>query len=361
MNNNDYTIRIHKNISQELVNAWKDLWDRSENATLFNSYNWFKVNQATINIKDYEVITCFKDEKLKAVLPLYWTKKFGIRVAGLIGYEFVSTPFLFEDYEQKLIKLVFDFLRKRGSFYLAKVHVDAIKKMHDQYPDMLYTLISVNPYLSIKDHPELINSNIGKKSTRKLLRRYSSNLRFTEYDQKTDLINHLHKMFELEQKSEKKQRNMDIFSSPANRAFYENIVKYCKDFIQIHFLYFDDQPIAYTFNLCYKNILFGYQTAYLSVSGKKDLSPGKLMLLHSSNFLKTSNFERYEMSCGISTYKLEFASDYYCLYDIYYSQNFLVMLWWRLINFTRRLKQILFPLKYTRDHEFLFRVYPSLP
>lgn len=359
MKNIDYTIHVHKDINQDFINSWQDLWQRSENATLFNSYNWFKTNQATMDIKNYEVVTCFKDEKLIAVLPLYFTQKFGIKTASSTGYKFISTPFLFESYEPKLFKVLFDFLRQRGSFYLEKVHMDAVKILHDQYPDTLYSLISVDPYLSKKKHPELINSDTNHKSTRKLLRKYTGRLRFAEYDQKDDLISYLHQMFELEQASAKKQRKMDIFSSSSTKIFFENIVKYCKSFVHINFLYLDNQPIAYTFNLSSKNTLFGYQTAYLS--GKKSLSPGKMIMLHHSDSLKNSNFETYEMGGGISAYKLEFAPDYYYLYNIYYAKNPLIMLWWRSINFARRMKQILFPLKNTRDHEFLFRVYPSLP
>jgi len=52
---------------------------------------------------------------------------------------------------------------------------------------------------------------------------------------------------------------------------------------------------------------------------------------------------------------MEFTSDYRVLYNIYYSPNFFVMLWWKLINKLRRLRQIIKPKKYTRDHEFLFK------
>ncbi len=359
MKNTNYNIRICKDINKELINAWEDLWQRSDNASVFNSYSWFKTNQTTMNIKNFEIVVCFREKQLVAVLPLYFTKKFGIKTSISLDYKPASTPFLFENYDPKLFKYFFDFLRQKKSFYLAKVHMDAIKILYDYYPNMLYSLISVDPYLNKKKHPDLINSNTNHKNTRKLIKRYAHQLKFENYDQTHNLKHYLDQMFNLEQKSRKKQRKMDIFSSTSTREFFKNIVKYCKPFIKIHFIYFNNQPIGYTFNLAYKKRIFGYQIAYLA--DQKKLSPGKMLILHVIEILKYNGYSQLEMGGGISSYKLEYAPDYYYLYDIYHSDNPLIMFWWRLINSARRMKQILFPLKHTRDHEFLFRVYPSLP
>ena len=58
---------------------------------------------------------------------------------------------------------------------------------------------------------------------------------------------------------------------------------------------------------------------------------------------------------GISSYKMSFANDYKLLYNVYFSHNPLTMLSWKMVNRARRIKQVIRPKKYTRDHEFLFK------
>ena len=160
-------------------------------------------------------------------------------------------------------------------------------------------------------------------------------------------------MFAIDQKSGKQRHSKDIFSNKEERDFYTNIVKYCQRFVQLCFLYYENTPIAYSFNFKNRKIYVGYQTSYLLE--RRKLSPGKVMIIYMLEKLKKDSADLLDLCGGISYYKQEFTLKYYFQHNLYYSKSFLVMKWWKLINLARRIKQIVFPEKFTRDHEFLFK------
>ena len=150
---------------------------------------------------------------------------------------------------------------------------------------------------------------------------------------------------------------MDIFSDPTTKKFFITISNNAKNLVHFTFLCYQNIPIAYLFSFSYRKILAGYQTAYLYDYGK--LRPGKTMFYHLLQSLTDKNKETLDLGGGLSTYKQQFTSDYRLLYGLSYSNNKLFMIWWRTINFSRRIKQIFFHIKNSRDHEFLFKTYKS--
>lgn len=348
-----YTNKIITNIDESFIKEWNDLWEISENANTFNTYGWFLVTKETLKTEKFEIHACYKENRLVAVVALFFEKRFGITIASSQGYKPVNTPFLMKEYDEAIFKAFFGDIIKTRNIYFAKVDKNAVDILHRLFPKMFFSLISANPYLDRNENPELFLSTTNHKNARRIIKKLGNDLTFKTYDHNDDLMKYLTLLFAVEQKSEKKLRSMDIFSKEETRNFFINIVKHCSQLIKIHILYYQNNPIAYTFNFTYRNMFTGYQTSYLSEY--KKFYPGKVILVHDLESLRDTTFDIFNLGGGVSSYKLEFAPTYFFLYDLYFSKNSLHMLWWKAINFARRIKQILFPIKHTRDHEFLFK------
>lgn len=348
-----YQTIIIKNIDTAFINQWKELWEKAENTTIFNSYEWFLSSLDTCKITEYEIYACYKNHDLVAILPLFITKRFGIKIAQPIGYKFVSTPFLVARYEEELFRYFFGQIAKHHNLYIPKIDLKGVKMLHDIFPQMFFSLISVNPYIDRRDNPYGFTSGKSNSEVRRIIRNNTGDLSFAVYDNKSDLISLLELMFDIEQKSAKKLRKKDLFSKIENKEYFINIVKHCSNFVQIAFVYYKNIPIAYDFIFKEKEKILGYQCAYLSEF--RHLSPGIILGIKELESLENSQFKIFDFGGGISSYKQRFTTTYYLLYDLWFSKNILIMIWWKFINSLRRVNQILFPIKYTRDHEFLFK------
>ncbi|HZE86807.1 MAG TPA: GNAT family N-acetyltransferase [Methylomirabilota bacterium] len=355
MNTTKYQIHTIKNLEETLIKEWKQLWEQAENATIFNSYEWFVSCQEVEKFKEYEIHVCYKDDKLVGLLPLQASYQFGIKVMSVVGKAFlVDTPFLLQTYDASLLEHFFKHIITKKNIYLQKIDNQAASLLQILFPKMFFPLMSVNPYITITDDPFASVSPSTVSQIKKMLRKNPGQFRFEIFDGEIDLEKHLQTMFAVEQNSSKKQRSMDIFSKQQNKDFFTAISKNAKKFVRIGFLYYDTIPISYQFGfLCSKEFI-AYQTSYLNEYRK--LRPGKTMLFHLLQSLK-EQVRIIDLGGGISAYKQEFTPDYHFLYDMYYSRNLFIMLWWKFINIVRRLKQIIFPQKFTQDHRFLFKPY----
>ena len=145
----------------------------------------------------------------------------------------------------------------------------------------------------------------------------------------------------------------DIFSKKETRDFFYAIIRNCPDLVRICLLYVNRIPIAYQYGYLYKNSFACDQIAYRNDYAK--LRPGKTVLYYLIEMMKDTSVKWLDLGGGISSYKTEFTDNYRVLYNLYYSPNPAIMAWWKGINFVRRVKQVAFPKKHTRDHQFLFK------
>jgi len=349
---NKYRTSIVTKIDDQLINQWKQLWKRAENASAFNSYEWFTSCLEVKQDKEYELYLCYKNDILVGILPLESYRQFGIKVLGTIFKEHhIDTPFLVESYDKELFKHFFGFVFTGENIFLQKVDNKSTLILKKLFPDLFFSLMSVNPVVDLTQDPFAATHHSTVKQMKKILRTNPDTFRLAVYHD--DLEKHIKEIFKLEEKSSKKTRSMDIFSHKENRDFYLTVIKNCKDMVRICFLYFNDLPVAYQYGYVFGNRFVGDQIAYRNEYSK--LRPGKLIIYLLLNFLKEENFTMFDLGGGISTYKTEFTDKYRLLYNVYYSNNPIIVFWWKLINTIRRKKQILFPMKNTRDHEFLFR------
>jgi len=350
-----YSVKKLERVDPAFINEWQKLWEASPNASIFNSYEWFLMAIKSRKVDSYEIFVCYDEgQSLAALLPLAITKCFGVRVFSPLCYTgILKTAFLVKKHDEGLLRYFFAEIIKGKNIYIPKLDLAEVNLLHKIFPSFFFSLFSVNPYIDLREEPLRFLSNTFRYKRRKIEKLYGKKLTLRTYGEKDDLENLLETMFDIDKNSAKSTKSMDIFSKDETREFFKNIVKYCRKFVDMAFLYYDGKPVAYIFNLIYKNIYQDYQTSYLNDYRK--MSPGIILLVKLLVDLPVKGYQIFDFSGGISDYKRNFTTQYYIQYNLYYSSNPLVMFWWHGINFARRLKQLLFPIKFTKDHEFLFK------
>jgi GNAT acetyltransferase-like protein len=346
-----YQVKIINTIDNKLIKEWQELWKRAENSNIFNSYEWFLTSKTVNEKADYEFYVCYKEDKLVALLPVQQYRVFGINVFGTINKEhLIDTAFLVERYDKKLYKEFFSEIFKKRNIYMQKVDNNDVKILHELFPKLFFSLISVNPQMHLDKDPFESSSPSTISQIRRIIRK-NPEMRFEMFDD--DLDKHMKTMFKLHKKSSKKVRQMDIFEDKKTKEYYTILTKNFAKAMRICFLYMGDLPIAYQYGFSYRDIFVGDQIAYHNDYSK--LRPGKTIVYFLTEYLKNNKMRILDQGGGISSYKMEFAKEYRLLYNLYYSPNILIMVWWKLINTARRMRQVISPKKFTRDHEFLFR------
>lgn len=345
-----YSTKIIKHIDKELITQWKELWNTAENANVYNSYEWFLTSQEINEAKGYELYTLYHNQKLVAILPLDVYECFGIKVKGSINkHHLVDTPFLISKYNKELFKEFFTYILK-NNIYLQKIDERAVKILHSLFPHLFFSLISVNPVVLLKDDPFSKMSPSMVSKVKKIIRK-NPTIHFKMAAK--NLQKEMEILFEIQHNSSKRARSMDIFADEKIKKYYLTLLKNFPQAIRISFLYVDDKPIAYQYGFLWKNNFNGDQISFDREFGK--LQPGKVIIYYLIESLKKDKVHSLDMGGGISSYKMDFTNDYRVLYNLYFSNNMFNMIWWKSINKARRIKQTLFPKKYTRDHEFLFK------
>lgn len=356
-----YKIHCITSLTKDHIKEWNALWQKSPYANLFNSYEWLQTSIASDSITDYKIFFCYEKEKLVGVLPLTYSRCYGIRVLTSVGYRnVVDTAFLVEKRNSDLYEALFSKVFETDNLYLTTLDKDSSQILKKNHPEMLLSLMSVNPYIDFRTEEDPLRqmTSSDKRKIRSLQKKVGSDLVYKNHENPEEFEALFDLMCAVEAKSAKQRKAKEIFSDPYNVNFYKNMIKFCKKFIQVHFLYYKDEPIAYGFCIADRKTLYGYQTSYLFEYRK--LSPGKLMLINLVEHIEKGRFTLFDLGGGISAYKQEFTPLYFFQFNLYYSRNLFIRLWWRSINTARRIKQIYWHTNYTRDHEFLFKTYENV-
>ncbi|HSX10002.1 MAG TPA: GNAT family N-acetyltransferase [Candidatus Saccharimonadales bacterium] len=346
-----YKVTTIKTIDKQFVNDWKQLWQRAENSNIYNSYEWFITCLELGQIGKYEIDVCYDGDRLVAVMPFEKYKCFGVTVYGSVNKDHhIDTPLLIEKYDRILYKRFFEAILKRKNLYFQKIDNEDVKILHKVFPTLFFSLISVNPTIDLRGE---VFATVTPSTLSQMKRNVRKNpaLNFKVY--KGNLDEHMKTMLEIQKHSSKSARNMDIFQDEETKIYYTAILKNFGSVIRLCFLYLGDIPIAYQYGFVCRKTFIGDQIAFHNDYAK--LRPGKTLVYHLMQYLKENGMDFIDQGGGVGAYKMEFAKDYRFLYNLYYSNNPFIMMYFKLINKMRRMRQVMFPKKHTRDYEFLFK------
>ena len=348
-----YTFEKHTKLNKKIIRDWKNLWSIAENASIYNSYEWFQACKETSGAEEIEYYLWYDKRKMVATIPMITSKVFGVKVKTPIYSKYNSfKPILVEGYIQPLILQIIKDLNKKD-IYLKGVENEFCDVLSQSDLELLITLISVNPYVKLETDALSKISKSTKYQIRKVLKRNHHKI------EAVNCINNLEALIDvvvnIEQNSSKKEEGQDIFSKNEMVRFYKNIVKYCKSYVEIFILYYNSKPVNYSFNLKYRKTLIGYHTAYVNEFGY--LSPGKIMLYKLIEHAQANKFSVFDLGDGLNTFKRKYTDNYYSSYEVYASNNVYFMFWWRLVNKIRRIRQLVKTDKFNLDSKYLFKVH----
>ncbi|HWY79083.1 MAG TPA: GNAT family N-acetyltransferase [Candidatus Sulfotelmatobacter sp.] len=349
-----YKLEKITKLTDTLISEWKLLWERAENANIFNSYEWFCAYDAINEKKNYVFYICYKNNSLVAILPLEQYRSFGVPVFGTLCRDHLGdTAFLMETYNGALFRYFFGSILKNKNLYLQKIDSRATAMLHQLFPDIYFSLMSVNPIIYLQKELFKNASSSSIKRIEKNIEKYANHLNYIMYS--NNLQKHFESMLNLQLQSSKNARSLDIFRNKNIRDYYSSLIKYASRFIRINFIFYDNVPIAYEYGFQCGDRYSGDQISFHNKYRK--FMPGKLMIYYIAKHLKQNNSLFLDQGGGIHSYKMDFTKEYRLLYNMYYSRNVFFMMWWKIINKARRLRQIVYPKKHTRDHEFLFKTF----
>lgn len=326
-------VQLVKSLDYDIKSKWNDLWLKSDYSHFFNSLEWFKICIKTFSITDFYLFLYISGAgDLKGLLPLVKSQKFGIKVLISPGERYLDkSTLLIAKPEKVIISELIKAASKYGNLYLPELP-EAL--MLDEFKGLLTETSSINPYINLLLDPlvhisnKQRNSIINKIETNKNNLKFNFNMRPNRELMKT--------IFKLESKSFKKKKGHHIFNNKEAIDLFRNIVDYSPSNSSVNLLYFKNKPIAHMFGLIVGEGFMAYHMAYLEKYRK--LVPGKILLFFLLPLLQKTNFKVFDFSRGESVLKSQFTSDYAVQYDLYYTINKIVKLYWITILLIKKLR-----------------------
>jgi hypothetical protein len=282
-------------INRELAVQWTQLWESADNASVFNSNEWFRTHLELGRVSEHELHLCYRDETLVAVLPLKNDRRFGIHVSGAVETRFTcSAAFLVEKYDEMLFRAFFGSIFAKENVYLPYLDGRAADLFHDIFPDVIFSFRSADPYVTLGENPYSTTSRSTLRQIRGILKKHRDRLSFKTYNSSDNLQQHFDTIFMIEQGSPKRKRSQDIFSDQHVRQLFRALGKNCSQFVRIDFLCYDDVPIAYQFGFLSGTVFSYYQAAFLCEYAC--LSPGRTILFYLLQSLKDGDIDTLDLS-----------------------------------------------------------------
>ena len=349
---NNKNIKLYLELTSDLETSWIDLWNKSDHAHFFNSLGFFKTCLNVYGINDYIVVTYWQKKSLVGVLPLLKRKRYGINSYSLPGGKFMEkSMMLIKDNSPKIIKEMIDAILISDNFFLSETEFIVSKDMLNYYRNSLAATISHSLYIDLEKNPF---EALSKKNFNKIKNRITKNNKYLKHEHIQIIDNViLNLIFEIEQKSTKKLSGKEIFSKEINRSYFKSLVKQNPGIIVADLIYYKREPFVYSLGILSKHDYIALHTAFLSEY--KWIMPGKVLLFYMLPFYKNLGIKIFNFGRGDTNFKHEFTSKYVAQYDLYLSKHLIPIIWWRLINYIRRLRIIILKTLNSKDSEFLFR------
>lgn len=316
-------IVTHDELTKDLQKRWQALWNKSSDAHFFNGPQWFIACKNAFGTEKYIILTIVRDGELKGVVPLVKEKKFGISVWTSPGERFVDkSSLLLPTKDVSLLREVSDKLSEIGNFYLQEVNEETAK-LFREVKNLTVRESSLNYYLPLKDDPYQFMTNKNRNKIRNKIKNNAEHLSYKSYQGDRDGFN---VALEMDKRSSKRRQGKSTFVRERERTFFRELLKQTGKDFSVDILFYDKLPIIYgigfTANKTYNACITAYDDAYAF------LSPGKMLHFYLFPRLQQAGVEIFDFSRGITALKKDFTSLAHAQYDVVYTRNRFVRLWW---------------------------------
>lgn len=349
-----YSYQVHQRLDNALKIEWDQLWQQSRYATMFNSSKWFRTNYLASPKAEYTIFAFYTGAQLVGVYASEKRQFYGITTLSPVGSTHViDNALLVESNSQAIIRYMFNVIAKHGNIHIPRINSDSAHGLNQAFPEASYVLLYVAPKMPIAGlDPLRYLSRSDRRELERLKRQYHVDLEYKEYRYPDNLDQQLNMMINLDTHSAKEARNMSVFSQSHYIDFYRAFIKEYRHSITISVLYYQKSPVAYIFSFSDKETFVAYQASYLREY--KKLSPGRMLFYYLLGRLSQSQSKYFDMCGGTNVYKTAFVPTLTFHYDVLYSNNLMINLWWRCIILVGRLKQRVIPMKFSNDSRYIF-------
>jgi CelD/BcsL family acetyltransferase involved in cellulose biosynthesis len=317
------TILLRNKLDENLLMKWNDLWNKSEEGHFFNTPEWLLAYCRSHGVKNFSIVTIEDDDELLLVLPLVKERFFGISAYGSPGGKYLNkSSLLIKNIDKELLQELINYLIKQGNFCLKELSAelaDIIEKIDNR---LIKKESSINPYINLDD-PYKFLSNKQRNKIRNTIARNKNALRYESF---TGDMNALNLVFEMDKRSSRTKKGKATFVDDTDRKFCQDMLKSLPKNFQIDLLYYEKDLICYSIELAFKKVIQAFNTGYNE--NYRQLRPGKILTYLLLDRLKNENYEILDFSRGNSILKQEFTSLLKKNYEILFSKNLFVMLWW---------------------------------
>ena len=316
----DIRIEVIKELNNNFVGKWHEVWENQQNIHFFNSPEWFISCLKTFNIKNYSIFVGYRNEQIKIIWPVVKMRKFGINVLGSPGGKYLDkSSLLFVDNDLEIIEALVEKILKNANIYLVEINKEIKNNIVDLGITRLIWQASINPYISLDLEPFRFIKNKQRNEIRNKIKKHQNSFSFKLYVDNLD--RYLETIFEIEKKSFKRKKGKHIFNKKIAKNLFSNIISKQGN-VSISLLYFNNKPIAHMFGLICKKRFLGYHMAYLE--GYRKLIPGKVLLYFLLLELVKRRFTLFDFSRGDSILKKQFTQQKKIQYDIFISKKVIV-------------------------------------
>jgi len=315
--------------------SMKDEWNRvlheSDSDSPFLTFEWLTSWWKHFsNGGKLFVILVREEERIIAIAPLMVIRKSIFRVLQFIGTGRSDyLDFIISQRNQETLQLIFDYI------YRARKHWDIInlRDIPSDSPNLRFIKGSVNgekmvfldsigtiaPYLPINsawDQYLMTKTSKFRNNMRRIEKRMGKNGDFEIAHQDNITQEHVDIMYKIEQHSWKSDAGSARLADKNAQDFYGEILEEFSNngLLDLWFLDFNKEPIAYSVNFLYRNKIYNYNVAYMTEY--RNLYPGKAITIKNLENAFSRNMEEYDFLRGNEEYKSDWATDKRDLYYI---------------------------------------------
>lgn len=340
--------KINKLTEPDLV-RWQNFWNETANAHFFNSPDYFSSCLEIEPEMKYEIFFVLDEEKLMAVLPLEYGRKFGIKTLacpeGFGDALDISSLLLGNKNKQEdseIFKFLIDAVTKEASLYLKGLEETFVELLTDESGAIRKSCRTEfsckRPRTKIGENPLGQMSGKSRRNLRKRIEKNKEHL-LIEFEQNGNEEN-LERMILVEKGSWKGQKKIALFDNKKARNLYRSWIQRGKEQVLIVFLKYDNKDIAYLFGHFFKDTFLVTNMAFLLDFAK--ISPGKILICKTLEHLRIKGTVVFDFSVGESKIKSEFCEMATSQFNCYFGKNKLVCIWWSILLYIKRfLKRLL--------------------
>lgn len=327
-----YTCFTISNLAEKQKNEWQKLWNASDFRHPFNSPDFFEACREAFGFKSYLIIFCYNGSSLYGVLPMIKDRVFGIKALLDPGRRENYTDksvMLIRSYDQELLNAMFIEALKSGNLYLAEADENVKSLFNPKKFACFWKWASRSRWTMLADVLGFMPAG-QKRALLRHIRRREKDLEFRFF--KTNLEEALKKVAEIEKGSYKPRRHMAIFGKETTIKLFQSLIKKNYQDMRVGILYFKKQPAATILGfICGKTFLI-YHMSFLEKF--RSWGVGKIAVYFALEQLKREGFTKVDLLRGDTDLKKQFAENTEEHYNIYFSRNHFVILWWRVCALT---------------------------